>query len=61
MLMYPPRFTTARVLIAKCRARCFLRSSHAELQSRDPQPDPDVGGSVHDDPLEDGKRFDGSS
>ena len=39
----------------------FLRSSHAELQPRDPQPDLDVGGILGDDPLEDGKRFDGSS
>jgi hypothetical protein len=39
----------------------FLCSSHAELQSRDPQPDLDVDGILHDDPLEDGKRFDGSS
>ena len=39
----------------------FLRSSHAELQPRDPQPDLDVGGILGDDPLEEGKRFDGSS
>ncbi len=39
----------------------FLRSSHAELQPRDPQPDLDVGGILGDDPLEEGQRFDGSS
>jgi hypothetical protein len=39
----------------------FLRSSDAELQPRDPQPDLDVPGIPGDDPLEDGKRFGGSS
>ena len=39
----------------------FLRPSHAELQPRNPQPDLDVGGTLGDDPLEDGKRFGGSS
>ena len=39
----------------------FLRSSHAELQPRDPLPNLEVGGILGDDPLEDGKRFDGSS
>ena len=60
--------TDARVdvqrMLAKDRAEPglgLLRSSHAELQPRDPQPDLDVGGILGDDPLEDGKRFDGSS
>ena len=37
----------------------FLRSSHAELQPRDPQPDLGVLGILDNDSLKDGQRFDG--
>ena len=51
-------------MLEKSRAESglgFLRSSHPELQPRDPQPDLDVGWMLGDDLLEEGQRFDGSS